>query len=29
MKLWFKDKHTDNVNFSIAVEEQLYHGKSE
>jgi spermidine synthase len=29
MELWFKDKHTDNVNFSIAVEEQLYHGKSQ
>lgn len=29
MELWFNNKHTDNVNFSIAVEEQLYHGKSE
>lgn len=29
MDLWFNNKHTENVNFSIAVEEQLYHGKSE
>ena len=29
MELWFTEKHTPNVNFSIKVERQLYCGKSE
>ncbi|MFT3951994.1 MAG: polyamine aminopropyltransferase [Oscillospiraceae bacterium] len=28
MELWFTEKHTDHVNFSIKVKEQLYSGKS-
>lgn len=29
MELWFTEKHTNNVNFSIKVDRQLYAGKSE
>ena len=29
MELWFTEKHTPNVNFSIKVDRQLYSGKSE
>lgn len=29
MELWFTEKHTPNVNFSIKVERQLYCGQSE
>lgn len=29
MEFWFKERHTDNVEFSIKVIEQLYHGVSE
>ena len=29
MELWFTEKHTPNVNFSIKVDRQLYAGKSE
>lgn len=29
MQLWFSEKHTKNVKFSIRVERQLYSGKSE
>ena len=29
MELWFTEKHTPNVNFSIKVDHQLYSGKSE
>ena len=29
MELWFTEKHTANVNFSIKVDRQLYSGKSE
>ena len=29
MELWFTEKHTKNVNFSIKVSKQLYGGKSE
>ena len=29
MVLWFTEKHTPNVNFSIKVDRQLYAGKSE
>jgi len=28
MELWFTDKHTENVHFSIKIKEHLYHGKS-
>lgn len=29
MELWYTEEHTDNVRFSIKVEEQLYSGRSE
>lgn len=29
MELWFTEKHTDNVNFSIKVDRQLYSSQSE
>ncbi|XOQ43784.1 MAG: Polyamine aminopropyltransferase [Clostridium sp.] len=29
MELWFTEKHTQNVNFSIKVDRQLYSGQSE
>jgi spermidine synthase len=29
MELWFTEKHTPNVNFSIKTDRQLYSGKSE
>lgn len=29
MELWFTEKHTQNVHFSIKIKEHLYHGKSE
>ena len=29
MELWFTEKHTPNVRFSIKVDRQLYSGKSE
>lgn len=29
MDLWFSEKHTNNVKFSIKVDKQLYSGKSE
>ncbi|MDP4120559.1 MAG: polyamine aminopropyltransferase [Bacillota bacterium] len=29
MELWFTEQHTKNVNFSIKVDRQLYHAKSE
>lgn len=29
MELWFTENHSKNVRFSIKVDEQLYHGKSE
>jgi spermidine synthase len=29
MELWFTEKHTPNVNFSIKVDRQLYSGQSE
>lgn len=29
VELWFTEKHTNNVNFSIKVDRQLYAGKSE
>lgn len=29
MELWYTEKHTDNVNFSIKVDKQVYSGKSE
>ena len=28
MDLWFTEKHTDDVNFTIKVKKQLYSGKS-
>ncbi len=28
MELWYTEKHTNNVRFSIKVDEQIYHGKS-
>ena len=29
MELWYTEEHTDNVRFSIKVDEQLYSGKSD
>lgn len=29
MELWFTEKHTENVKFSIQVDKQLYTGQSE
>ena len=29
MELWFSERHTQNVKFSIRVERQLYSGQSE
>lgn len=29
MELWYTEEHTDNVRFSIKVDEQIYSGKSE
>lgn len=29
MELWFTEKHTENVNFSIKVDKQVYSGKSD
>lgn len=29
MELWFNERHTENVKFSIKVDKQLYSGKSE
>ena len=29
MELWFSEKHTQNVKFSIKVDRQLYSGNSE
>lgn len=29
MELWFTERHTKNVKFSIRVDRQLYSGQSE
>ena len=29
MELWFTERHTPNVNFSIKVDRQIYSGRSE
>ncbi len=29
MELWYTEKHTENVHFSIKVDSQLYHGQSD
>ena len=29
MELWYTEQHTDNVRFSILVDQQLYQGQSD
>ena len=29
MELWFTEKHTDNVNLSVKIDKQLFHGQSD